>query len=95
MNVFMTLTLELTAELEARLSQEAASAGMPLESYVVGVLSQQRPDGDRREDLTSELQSWIDGAACQTPNDEVLELLDADRPSDRPLYPADLKGVTW
>lgn len=91
----MTLTLELTAELEARLAQEAATAGVPLQTYILGVLSQRRPDGDRHAELAAGLQAWIEAGAKEAPDDELLQQLDADRLSDRPLYPTELKGVTW
>lgn len=91
----MTLTLELTSELETRLAQEAATAGVPLETYILGVLSQRRSDRDRHEELAAGLQAWIEAAATEPPDDEILQQMDADRLSDRPLYPAELKGVTW
>ncbi len=39
----MTLTLELSPDLETRLSHEAAVLGVPVEKYAMGVLEQSRP----------------------------------------------------
>ena len=39
----MTLTLELSPDLEIRLVQEAAVQGMPIENYALSVLEQSRP----------------------------------------------------
>ncbi len=91
----MTLTLELSPDLETRLSQEAAVLGMPVDQYAIGVLEQSCPAAARREELAAELQSWIDATSAEPPNNDVLHQLDADRPSERRLYPPELKGVTW
>ncbi len=91
----MTLTLELSPDLENRLSREAAVLGVPVEKYAIGVLEQSSPAAARREGLAAELQSWIDATSAEPPNDDVLLQLDADRPSERRLYPPELKGVTW
>ena len=91
----MTLTLELSLDLETRLSQEAAVLGLPVEKYAIGVLEQSCPEASRREGLAAELQVWIDAASTEPPNDDVLHQLDADCPSNRRLYPPELKGVTW
>ncbi len=91
----MTLILELSPDLETRLAQEAAVLGMPIEAYVLGVLAQSPPATARREGLAADLQAWIDAGSAEPPSDEVLHQLDADRLSDRRLYPPELKGVTW
>lgn len=41
----MTLTLELPADLEARLEAEAARSGVPLEQYALGLLGGNRERG--------------------------------------------------
>lgn len=91
----MTLILELSPDLETRLSREAAVLGVPVEKYAVGVLEQSRTAVVRRDELAADLQAWIDAGSSKPADDEVLHQLDADRPSDRRLYPPELKGVTW
>ena len=91
----MTLTLELSPDLETRLEREAAVQGLPVEKYAVRVLEQSRPISVRREELAAELQAWIDAGSSEPAGDDLLQQLDADRTSDRPLYPPELKGVTW
>ena len=91
----MTLTLEISPDLETRLAQEAAVQGMPVEKYALWVLEQGRPAAVRREELAAELQAWIEVGSSEQPNDDVLQQLDADRPSNRRLYPPELKGETW
>ncbi len=91
----MTLALELSPDLETRLAQEAAVLGMPIEAYVLGVLAQSHPVSVRREGLAAELQGWVEAGSTEPPSDEMLHQLDADRLSDRRLYPPELKGVTW
>ena len=91
----MTLTLELSHDLETRLSHEAAVLGVPVEKYAIGVLEQSRPAIVRRDELAADLQAWIDAGSSKPSDDEVLHQLDADRPSNRRLYPPELKWVTW
>ena len=91
----MTLTLELSPDLETRLSHEASVLGVPVEKYAIGVLEQSRSAVVRRHELAADLQAWIDAGSSKPSDDEVLHQLDADRPSDRRLYPPELKGVTW
>ena len=91
----MTLALELSPDLETRLEREAAVQGLPVEKYAVRVLEHSRPISVRREELAAELQAWIDAGSSEPAGDDLLQQLDADRTSDRPLYPPELKGVTW
>ena len=91
----MTLTLELSPDLETRLAQEAAVQRMPIGKYAISVLELSRPAAVRRKELAAKLQAWIEAGSKEQPNDEVLQQLDADRPSNRRLYPPELKGVTW
>lgn len=44
------------------------------------------------------LQSWIqdgDGKEQKETGEFLVQALDEDRLSDRPLFPPELKGVTW
>jgi hypothetical protein len=63
----------------------------------------QQPDwqltsDDRREALIVLLQGWIDdlkAADLASGDDEFLRALDAERSSNQPLFPVELKGLTW
>lgn len=91
----MTLTLELSTDLETRLTHEAAALGIPVEKYAIEVLAQSHPVRADREALAAELQAWIETCSVEPPDDELLHQIDADRLSNRQLYPPELKGVTW
>jgi hypothetical protein len=94
----MTLTLHLPQDLEYRLAQEAQRQGLSLDDYTVALLDKSLPPQDQRTDLITLLQTWIDeeGPEEQRETGEYLiRALDEDRLSDRPLFPPELKGVTW
>ena len=56
----MTLTLHLPPELEQRLTQEATRHGLALDTYTLQLLDQSLPPPDRRTELVTLLQSWLD-----------------------------------
>lgn len=94
----MTLTLHLPPELEQRLTQEAKRQGLPLDAYTLQLLDKSLPPTDRRTELVTLLQSWIDEGnpeEQQEAGEYLIRALDEDRLADRPLFPPDLKGVTW
>jgi len=94
----MTLTLHLPLELEQRLTQEAQRQGLPLDAYTVALLDKSLPPQDRRTELITLLQTWLDEGDPEEQRDTgeyLIRALDEDRLSDRPLFPPDLKGVTW
>ena len=94
----MTLTLKLPPELERRLAREARRKGMPLDQYTLHLLNEHVPAGDRAAEAVRLLQSWIDegdAAEQKATGDYLVQALDEDRPSDRKLFPPELKGVTW
>ncbi len=94
----MTLTLHLPQDLEQRLAKEAQRRGLSLDDYTVALLDKSLPPHDRRTELMTLLQTWIDeeGPEEQRETGEYLiRALDEDRLSDRPLFPPELKGVTW
>ena len=94
----MTLTLHLPQELEQRLTQEAQRQGLPLDAYTVALLGKSLPPQERRTELITLLQTWIDEGDPEEQRDTgeyLIRALDEDRLSDRPLFPPDLKGVTW
>jgi hypothetical protein len=94
----MTLTLDLTPELQERLRSEASQHGLPVERYAVEVLDKHLASKARSAGLVSLLQNWIDHGDSEEQSatgSYLLQALDEDRLSDRKLFPAELKGVTW
>lgn len=94
----MTLTLKLTQELEERLKEEASREGKPVEVYAIELIGRHlRPNG-QQVDLASLLELWItegDAEEQRSTGEFLVRALDEDRPSDRPLFPPELKGITW
>jgi hypothetical protein len=94
----MTLTLHLSPELEQRLTQEAKRHGLALDTYTLQLLDKSLPTKDRRTELVTLLQSWMDEGDAeeqQETGEYLIRALDEDRLADRPLFPPDLKDVTW
>lgn len=95
----MTLTLTLPNDLEQNLSQEARRLGLTPDRYAVRVLERNIPAIDQRQKLMAILETRIAEAECSSDeaddSDALLRAIDDDRLSDRPLYPPEMKGVTW
>ena len=94
----MTLTLALPTAVEEGLTREAFRLGIPLDTYVLRVLEQHALPQSRSDRAAAALQAWRDDAARrdqQEPENNLLQALDEDRLSDRPLFPPELKGVSW
>ncbi|MBE5231198.1 MAG: hypothetical protein IM550_10480 [Microcystis sp. M54BS1] len=94
----MPLTLNLTSEIEQYLSQKATEKGLSLEAYVLKLLKDAILEQEKQTKLVNLLQSWIDEEdeqEQQETGEYLIEALDQDRLSKRPLFPAELKGVTW
>lgn len=94
----MTLMLTITAELEARLADEARRRGLSTEDYTLQLLNQHVPPRDRAAAAVALIQAWIDGtndAEQRQVGDFLTRALDEDRPSERKLFPPELEGVTW
>lgn len=94
------MTLTLPPDLERRVAEEAGRQGLEADAYALQLLEKHLPPEDRRAALSALLQSWIDAdeeeASEQRETGEYLiRVLDADRLSDRELFPTELKGVTW
>src|SRR6266852_658150 len=92
----MTLTLHLTSEMEERLTEEARRQGIDPDEYATQLLSRHLPPKDRRTELISLLQSWIDTGDAEEQEETgeyLIRRLDEDRLSDRKLFPPELKGV--
>jgi hypothetical protein len=94
----MTLTLHLPPELEHRLTQEAQRQGLSPDEYTMELLDKHLPPQDRRTELVNLLQAWIDEEdpeEQQETGEYLIQALDEDRLSERPLFLPDLKDVTW
>ena len=94
----MTLTLHLPPELEQRLAQEATQHGLALDAYTLQLLDKSLPPKDRRSELVTLLQSWIEEEEPEEQREtgeHLIRALDEDRLADRQLFPPELKGVTW
>jgi hypothetical protein len=94
----MTLKIELTLELEQRLAREADRRGVAAETLTLDLLDEHLPAKDRQAELVSLLQAWVeegDAEEQQETGEYLIRVLDEDRLSDRKLFPAELKGVTW
>jgi plasmid stability protein len=90
--------LNLPPDLAQRLTEEAARQGLSVELYALQLLSRQVPVEERRDQVVSLLQSWMDAADAaeqQETGEYLVRVLDEDRFSDRQLFPPELKGVTW
>jgi hypothetical protein len=94
----MTLNVQLSPDLEQRLATAAQRQGIPVGQYAARVLEQHVPRAERAAELVAILQSWIDSgdeASQRESGDFLIRALDEDRLSDRPLFPQELKGVSW
>jgi hypothetical protein len=94
----MTLTLRLPPELEDRLQHEAERQGLPADTLTLRLLDLHLPSRDVREELVTLLQSWMEEGDAQEQKETgeyLIRALDENRLSDRPLFPPELKGVTW
>ena len=94
----MTLTVHLPEDLERRLAREAERQGVGLEVYAVQLLEEHLPPADRAARASALLRAWVEDGDPQEQRETgeyLIHALDEDRPSQRPHFPADLKGVTW
>ena len=96
----MILQLTLPVKLEERLRQEAARHGQPSEAVACCLLDAQHlpPPDERRAAALALLNQWMEEdspMAGVDDDDEFFRNLDASRTSNRPLFPPELKGITW
>jgi len=94
----MTLTLDLTPDLELRLSSAAQAQGTTPESYALAAIEKDLSDEVRRKSAVALLRSWRDPALAaeqKETGEYLIRALDEDRTSDRKLFPPELKGITW
>ena len=89
----MTRTLHLPPELEQRLTQGAKRQELSLDTYTLQLLDKSRPPKDRRTELVTLLQSWIDEGDREEQRktgEYLIRALDEDRLADRQLFPPDM-----
>lgn len=94
----MTLTLNLSPELEQYLLQEASQHGLSLEALALQLLTNSILLKQKQTEAVKLLQSWLDdedGEEQQETGEYLIQALDADRLSERQLFPSELKGITW
>jgi hypothetical protein len=94
----MTLTLSLPPEIEQYLTQKASEQGLSTEDYTLRLLTTAIPSAKKSTKLANLLQRWIDQGDAeeqQETGDYLMQALEGDRLSDRPLYPIEMKGVSW
>jgi hypothetical protein len=94
----MTLTLDLSPELEQYLLQEASQHGLSAEALALQLLTGFILLKQKRTEAVNLLQSWIDAEDAEEQQETgqyLIHALDDDRLSDRKLFPPELKGVTW
>ncbi|EDX71819.1 hypothetical protein MC7420_6905 [Coleofasciculus chthonoplastes PCC 7420] len=94
----MTLTLNLSPELEQYLLQEANQQGLSVEAVALQLLVSSLLLKQKQTEAVNLLQSWIDDEDDQEQQETGLYLihaLDDDRLSERKLFPSELKGITW
>jgi hypothetical protein len=96
----VTILLKLPPDLEDRLDKEAARRGLSPDACAAQVLDQHLPPApdERRSAAVAVLQQWMREDAQADDSDEAEEFfrnLDADRTSNRPLFPPEFKGTSW
>ena len=94
----MALTVTLTPDLEKRLIQQANQKGISAENYALQLLDKYIDSKDNKTELVALLQEWLDADDTEEQIETaeyLIHALDADRLSNRKLFPAELRGITW
>ena len=94
----MTLTLNIPIEIEQYLTQKAQEQSLSMEAYALQLLLERISTQDKSSQLVDLLQSWMDDEDDEEQKETgayLIQSIDADRLSDRPLFPSELKGVSW
>jgi hypothetical protein len=94
----MTLTLNLSPELEQYLLQEASQKGLSVEAVALQILASSILLKQKQVEAINLLQSWMndeDDNEQQETGLYLIHALDDDRLSERKLFPSELKGITW
>ncbi|HAT16125.1 MAG TPA: hypothetical protein DCS91_23570 [Microcoleaceae bacterium UBA11344] len=94
----MTLTLNLSSEVEQYLLREADQQGLSIESVTLQLLASFILLRQKQTQAVNLLQSWIDDEDIEEQQETgqyLIRALDEDRLSERKLFPVEMKGVTW
>lgn len=94
----MTLTLNLSPELEQYLIQEANQNGLSVDVLALQLLTDSISIKQKQTEAVDMLQSWIDDDDVEDQQETgqyLIQSLDEDRLSDRKLFPLEMKGITW
>lgn len=94
----MTLTLDLSPELEQYLLEEADQHGLSVEALALQLLVNSIVLKKKQTEAVNLLQSWIDDEDVEEQQETgryLIHALDDDRLSERKLFPLKMKGVSW
>ncbi|MEO0377660.1 MAG: hypothetical protein AAF329_24270 [Cyanobacteria bacterium P01_A01_bin.17] len=94
----MTLTLDLSPELEQYLRHEASQHGISLDALALQLLRDSILTKQKQAEAINILQSWIDDDDTEDQQETgqyLIQKLDEDRLSERKLFPLEMKGITW
>lgn len=94
----MTLTLNLSPELEQYLIQEASRSGLSVDVLATNLLADHMLEKQKQTNAIATLQSWIDDSDAneqEATGQYLIRALDEDRLSNRSLFPSEMKGITW
>jgi hypothetical protein len=94
----MTLTIELTPEVEEQLQEEATRQGVPAAEYARRLIEQglPTPSDQKQKAALALLQSWIDQDATDDPEEiraaeaeleAFKRAMNENRAGESPLYP--------
>ncbi len=93
------LTLSLPHELEFGLKREAGCRRVSPEQFALEALNEYVAQSlqHRVEKLREMFRQWNEEEVDESEalDDEFFKMLDEDRPSDRKLFPPELKGISW
>ncbi|MGL6094906.1 MAG: hypothetical protein ACRC7O_03760 [Fimbriiglobus sp.] len=93
----MPFAVSLPPDLEARLTAEAARAGVPPEKYAAALLTTHLP-ADRAAAAVALLDGWLaepDPSDQHETGDVLVHRLDDSRSGQRPHFPRTAEGRTW
>ena len=94
----MMFILDLPPEITQYLTESAIAQGLSTEDYTIQVLRERLPLPEKSQQLIYLLQSWIDepdDGDQRSTGEYLIQVLDEDRTSNRLLFPAELKGISW
>lgn len=93
----MTLTLTLDNKLEQQLKSEALRQGLSVAEYTARIIAQHMETARRASATIDLLESWLNEDADEQRETGafLIQALDEDRSSSRPLFPPEAKGQTW